>query len=270
MINQHHLAFDHLEGGISIHIAFDEPDSYVWPMLGTFLNAGAIIGGGIAGLVLTRQISPVTEARLKIFIGTVVSYVGVTTTWSAVNGRFGQVIKQIFIAMLALVIGNLIGRILGLQAKLNRAGALARSKMAAADNVDGTRLAEGFVTCTLLFCIGPMAILGALQDGLNGNIRILAVKSIMDGLTTLAFVKTFGWGVMLSALPLFAYQGGITMAARNIEPFLHNQALLDSVNATGGLLILCIALVIFQIQKVPLANYLPSLAVAPFLTWLWR
>lgn len=239
-------------------------------MLGTFLNAGAIIGGGIAGLVLTRQISPVTEARLKIFIGTVVSYVGVTTTWGAINGRFGQVMKQIFIAMLSLVIGNLIGRTLGLQAKLNRAGALARTKLAAADNVDGTRLAEGFVTCTLLFCIGPMAILGALQDGLNGNIRILAVKSIMDGLTTLAFVKTFGWGVMLSALPLFAYQGAITMAARNIEPFLHNQALLDSVNATGGLLILCIALVIFQIQKVPLANYLPSLVVAPVLTWFWR
>jgi len=239
-------------------------------MVGTFLNVGAIIGGGIAGLVLTKQISPANELRLKLLVGIVVSYVGVTTTWGAINGRFGQIIKQIIIVMLALVIGNLIGKMLGLQAKLNRAGAVARNKLAAAGNVDGTRLAEGFITCTLLFCVGPMAILGALQDGLNGNFRILAIKSIMDGITTMAFAKTFGWGVMLSALPLFAYQGGITLAARSIEPFLHNQALLDSVNATGGLLILCIALVVFQVQKVPLADYLPSLAVAPFLTWLSR
>src|SRR5436190_18391971 len=195
-------------------------------MLGTLLNVGAILGGGVAGLVLTKQISPANELRLKLLVGIVVSYVGVTTTWGAINGKFGQIVKQVIIVVLALVIGNLIGKMLGLQAKLNRAGALARTKLAAAGNVDGTRLAEGFVTCTLLFCVGPMAILGALQDGLNGNVRILAVKSIMDGLTTMAFVKTFGWGVMLSALPLFAYQGGITLAARSIEPFLHNQALL--------------------------------------------
>ncbi len=239
-------------------------------MVGTLLNVGAILGGGIAGLVLTKQISPANELRMKLLVGIVVSYVGVTTTWGAINGRFGQVVKQVFIAMLALVLGNLIGKMLGLQIKLNQAGAFARTKLAAAESVDGARLAEGFITCTLLFCIGPMAILGALQDGLNGNVRILAVKSVMDGLTTMAFVKTFGWGVMLSALPLFAYQGAITLAARAVEPFLHNQALLDSVNATGGLLILCIALVVFQVQKVPLANYLPSLAVAPVLTWLWR
>jgi len=239
-------------------------------MLGTLLNVGAILGGGVAGLLLTKQLSPTNELRLKLLVGIVVSYVGVTTTWGAINGRFGQVVKQVFIAMLALVLGNLIGKMLGLQAKLNRAGSLARTKLAAAGNVDGTRLAEGFVTCTLLFCVGPMAILGALQDGLNGNVRILAVKSIMDGLTTMAFVKTFGWGVMLSALPVFVFQGTVTLAVSRLAPLLGEHQLLDSVNGVGGLLVFCVALIVLELKKIELADYLPSLVLAPLIAWLWR
>ena len=115
-----------------------------------------------------------------------------------------------------------------------------------------------------------MAILGSLDDGLTGNFKTLAVKSVMDGLATMAFVKTFGIGPMFTAIPVLAYQGTITIGARALQPVLENAALLDSINATGGLLILCISLVILDIQKVPLADYLPSLAVAPALTWLFR
>src|SRR5262249_31214939 len=125
------------------------------------------------------------------------------------------------------------------------------------------------ITCSLLFCVGPMAILGALQDGLDGKYQTLAVKALMDGLATMAFVTTFGWGAMLSVVPVVAYQGTITLGARLLAPFLERQALLDSVNATGGMLVFCIALVILEIKKVELADYLPSLLVAPLLAWAW-
>jgi uncharacterized protein len=114
-----------------------------------------------------------------------------------------------------------------------------------------------------------MAILGALEDGLSGRVQTLAVKSLMDGLATMAFVKSFGIGPIFAAIPVLAYQGSITLAAHSVQPLLANHMLLDSINAAGGLLILCISVVILDIQKVPLADYLPSLIVAPVLTWIF-
>jgi len=115
-----------------------------------------------------------------------------------------------------------------------------------------------------------MAIIGALEDGLNGKVQTLAIKSVMDGLAAMAFVKSFGVGPIFAAIPVLAYQGTITLGAEALKPILGNPMLLDSISATGGLLILCISVVILDIQKVPLADYLPSLAVAPVLTWLFR
>jgi uncharacterized membrane protein YqgA involved in biofilm formation len=115
-----------------------------------------------------------------------------------------------------------------------------------------------------------MAILGALQDGLFGNVRTLAIKSALDGLATLAFVKVFGWGVMLAAIPVLAYQGSITLAANLAEPYLRDPRLLEALSLTGGLLVFSIALVLLDLKKVALADYLPSLVYAPVLTWLWQ
>ena len=99
----------------------------------------------------------------------------------------------------------------------------------------------------------------------------LAVKACMDGLAMVGFVKLFGWGAMLSALPVFIFQGTITMACHvYLEPFLRAHGLLDSVNAVGGLIVCTVAVVIFEIRRVELADYLPSLAVAPLITWLWK
>ena len=115
-----------------------------------------------------------------------------------------------------------------------------------------------------------MAILGPVQDGLEGHWQVLAVKSIMDGLSTMGFVAVFGWSPLLAALPVLLYQGGITLAARQLEPLLKASDLKDAINITGGLMVVFIALVILDVRKVPLANYLPALAWAPILAYWCR
>ncbi|MBI2926646.1 MAG: DUF554 domain-containing protein [Pedosphaera parvula] len=239
-------------------------------MLGTLINGAAILVGGAIGLATSSQIPVAIQGKLKVVLGALVVYVGLSTTWKAVNGSFGQIVKQIVVILLALVLGNLAGKLLRLQRGLNRLGEYARNRFAQAGAGDARRWSEGLVTCTLLFCVGPMAILGSMQDGLTGDFKTLAIKGAMDGLATMAFVTTFGWGVILAVVPVVAYQGTLTLLAQSLAPYLQDQALLDSVNATGGLLVLCISLIIFEAKKVALADYLPSLLFAPVLTWLWR
>lgn len=239
-------------------------------MIGTILNVGAIIGGGVIGLTVGKQISEATQFRIKLLLGLATIYLGITTTWQAINGSFGQVVKHVGIALFALILGNLLGKAAGLQRQVNKLGDYAKRSFQTDSPQSPGRFGEGLTTCTILFCVGPMAILGALRDGLHNDYKLLAVKSAMDGLATVAFTKTFGWGVIVAAVPVLAYQGTITLGAHWLQPYLEHRDILDSVNATGGLLILCISTVILDIQKVPLADYLPSLIVAPVLTWLFR
>jgi uncharacterized membrane protein YqgA involved in biofilm formation len=128
---------------------------------------------------------------------------------------------------------------------------------------------DGFVTCTILFTVGPMSLLGAMEDGLGNVPTILLVKSVMDGIATLCFAPRFGAGVLLSIVPLVAYQGTLTLLSSNLVFVREEPALLATFNLVGGLLVLTIILVILELQKVPLANYLPALVVGPLLTWWW-
>jgi uncharacterized membrane protein YqgA involved in biofilm formation len=238
--------------------------------LGTIINAAGILLGGVLGLTLSRQLSLRRQMLIKTLLGVFTVYVGLKMAWESIGGSFGAVMKQIGIIMLALVLGNLIGKLLRLQRALNRLGQMAKDKMAGAESGAPHRFSEGFVTCTLLFCVGPMAVIGALKDGLDGNWKILGVKAVMDGLATMAFVTTFGWGVILSVIPVVAYQGSITLLAQWVAPFLEQHNLIPSISATGGLLVACISLIILDVRKVNLADYMPSLLVAPALSWWWR
>jgi uncharacterized membrane protein YqgA involved in biofilm formation len=237
--------------------------------LGTILNAAGILLGGILGLTLSKQLTPARQHFLKVAMGAFVVFIGLKMTVTSMGGSWGAMSKQLLIVLLSLTAGRIIGRLLHLQKGSNRLGRYARERLSATGRTSAQRQSEGFITCSLLFCVGPMAILGALQDGLDGKYQTLAVKALMDGLATMAFVTTFGWGAMLAVIPVVAYQGTITICARRLAPFLEQQALLDAVNATGGMLVFCIALVILEIRKVELADYLPSLAVAPALAWWW-
>jgi uncharacterized membrane protein YqgA involved in biofilm formation len=241
-------------------------------MIGTILNAAGILIGGILGLTLRRQFTAATQVGLKGALGVLVIFVGLKTTWTSLGGGLWPVTKQLIIVILALTLGRLTGRLLRLQKNLNSLGRYASDRFAKAGSEKTQRWSEGFITCTILFCVGPMAILGAVQDGL-GQWQTLGAKAIMDGLATMAFAGTFGWGAILAVVPVVAYQGTISLAAKTLEPFLRdpiNAPLLNALNATGGLLVFCIALIILELKKIELADYLPSLAWAPFIAWLWK
>lgn len=240
-------------------------------MTGTLINTGAVLLGSGLGLAFSKTLRPPIEVRLRRLLGALVIYVGFSTTYKNL-GKTGlnHVPKELAIILLALIIGNAVGMLLRLQTGMNKIGQYAKTLLARAGQDDENRFSEGFVTATLLFCVGPMAIIGSIEDGINGNYKILALKSVMDGLASFAFAKTFGMGVMFSAAPVFAYQGTITLAARALRPFLdEHPELLYSISAAGGLLVVCISVVILEIRRVPLANYLPALVVAPLLAWWW-
>lgn len=239
-------------------------------MLGTILNAVGILLGGILGMTLRRQMSPATQTALKGLLGILVIYVGLKTTWTSLGGSFGDIARQLCIVILALTFGRITGRLLRLQKGLGHLGRYARERFARHGSDSAQRWSEGFVTCTILFCVGPMAIVGSIQDGLSGQWQTLGAKAIMDGLATMAFVGTFGWGAVLAVVPVVAYEGSITLAAQFVKPWCDDVAMMNSINATGGLLVFCIAMIILEIRKFELADYLPSLAYAPLITWLWR
>lgn len=242
-------------------------------MTGTVLNAIGILLGGVLGLLLKRQLTLPTQVAIKGMLGVLVIFVGLKTTWDNLGGGSALlVLKQLTIVVLALAVGRLTGRLLRLQKGLNRLGQYAREKFTGATSSPelARRWSEGFVTCSLLFCVGPMAILGAIQDGLTGRWQVLGAKALMDGLATMAFVGTFGWGAICSVVPVVAYQGSIALGAKFIAPLIQDPALLMAINATGGLLVFCIAMIILDLKKFELADYLPSLAFAPLITAVWR
>ncbi|HZV34159.1 MAG TPA: DUF554 domain-containing protein, partial [Verrucomicrobiae bacterium] len=237
---------------------------------GSILNAIGIFVGGICGLILARQLAASTQLGLRGLMGIITVLVGLHMTWAGLNGSFFQVFKQIVIMILALMLGSIIGRLLHIQRGLNLLGQYATKRFEAARPDDPNRWSEGFTVCALLFCAGPLGPIGAIEDGLLGNWQPLAIKMVMDGLAAMGFVGIFGWGVVLSAVPVLAYQGTITLLAHRLEPLLQERALLDSVSAVGGMLVFCVALIVMELKKIQLGDYLPSLAVAPLITWLWR
>ena len=240
-------------------------------MIGTALNVAGILIGGVAGLVRRKPLSPPREIYVKVALGAFTVFYGLRLTWMSLNGSFPQILKQLLITVLALTLGRMTGRLLRLQKLSNRLGREARERIAAAKPADPRQLSEGFKACAALFCAAPLAILGSVQDGLSGYYYPLAVKAVIDGLATMGFVSLFGWGVMLAALPVLAFQGTITLVCTQfLIPALETRGLVDSVNATGGLLVFCVALVILELKKIELADYLPSLAFAPLLAWVLR
>jgi uncharacterized membrane protein YqgA involved in biofilm formation len=238
---------------------------------GTWINAGAIVVGGIFGLAQKKPLSITNQTVFKTVLGAFTTFCGLRLTWISVNGSFLSVLKQMAIVLVALTLGKMAGRLLHLQKASNRVGQFARERMAAARPDSPNRFNDGFNVCALLFCAAPLGILGAIQDGLSGYYLPLVVKAVMDGLAAMSFVAMFGGGIVLSAVPVLVWQGSITLlCVRLLQPFLQAHGLIDSINATGGLLVFCVALIIFEIKKIEVTDYLPSLAFAPLLTWWLR
>ena len=246
-----------------------------WLPLGTFFNVFCILVGGTVGLILSRQLPDETQrlvrkflAGLTVVVGGYMVATGLYGGWKYAEGIWNFLLLGL-ITLLAISFGNFFGTWLKLQERLDKLGQEAKRRLTKPDEDDGNRFSDGFVTCTVLFTVGPMSILGCVEDGLGNVPKVLIVKSIMDGIATMCFAPRFGAGVMLSAVPLLAYQGTVTLLASHLEFMKDEPVLLANFNLVGGLLVLTITLVILEIEKVPLANYLPALVLGPLLTWWW-
>ena len=240
-------------------------------MIGAFLNATGILLGGLFGLARRGPLSARAQIFFRNVLGALTVFFALRLVWLNVNGTFLSCLKQLFVAALAIVLGSLLGKLLRLQTMSNRLGRYATRLLSFEDAGSPRKMADGFCACTILFWAAPLGLLGAVADGLSGYFYLLAVKAVMDGLAMISFVKMFRWPAALSAIPVFALLNAITLACRlYARPFLEARQLLDSVNAAAGLAACAVALVIFETRKVELANFLPSLAVAPLLTWLLK
>lgn len=221
-------------------------------MLGTAFNVAAIILGTMVGLVLKQRLPERMSSIAVQGLGLVTALIGVKMMITTEN---------ILVVLVSAVIGGILGELLRIEARLDSFGA----RMEAKFSKEGGTFAKAFVTSSLLYCVGPMAILGALQDGLRGDFTILLTKSGLDGIASVAFASTLGIGVLFSVLPVAAYQGGITVGASALEHYL-SSSMINEMTATGGLLIVGIALNILQVTKIRVGNLLPAILLAAILS----
>lgn len=239
-------------------------------MTGAIVNAAGIILGGICALIARKPIPALYQSALKIVLGVYAIWLGLKLTWTSINGSFAQAAKELCIVLLAMTLGKIVGKLLRLQKFSNSIGKYASSVLAApgADK----RFSDGFTMATALFCAGPLAVLASVQEGLTGFSPVFLVKAATDGLATYAFCATFGWGIMVSAIPVLAFEAALIRGTQLLEPILRQRPwpLVDAVNAVDGLLIFCVAMIILELKKIQVADYYPSLLFAPLLAlWLW-
>jgi len=208
---------------------------------GTIVNVIAIIAGTLIGRYLGHFIPERVRRTIMMGLGLAVLLIGIQLAIQSRNP---------LIVIGALLIGGIIGETLAIEERLDNIGHRLQQRFKEAGSV-----AEAFVAASLLYCIGAMAIMGSIQDGLGQEPAILYAKSALDGIASVALASTLGIGVIFSVVPLVLYQGGITLAAGS-DPVV------AEMNATGGLLILAIGLDILQIRKVPVGNLLPAIFVA--------
>ncbi len=225
-------------------------------MLGTFINVAAILIGGFIGLTVGHKIP------LK-FRQTIVSGMGLFTLAYGVY-LFTET-QNMLIPLGALILGTMVGEWLKLEERLENLGAILQAKFSPAESSassDAQRFIVGFVTASLMFCIGPMAILGSIQDGLSGNYQMLAIKSLLDGLTSVAFASSLGAGVLFSALPVLVYQGGISLLARALGQGF-DASVVAEMSAVGGVVLTGIAISnLLEIKKIRTGSFLPALVFA--------
>ncbi|MBE6062881.1 MAG: DUF554 domain-containing protein [Clostridium butyricum] len=223
-------------------------------MLGTIINALAVIAGCLVGLVVKDRLTEKMCATIMKGLGLCVIYIGIS---GALKGQ--DPLKII----LCIAVGGLIGEILDLDVKLNNLGQKIENKInkhKKGDFKEKVSIAEGFVTSSLLFCVGAMAVVGSLESGLQGNYTTLFAKSVLDGVSSIIFTSTLGIGVMLSSVTILIYQGGITLLAGCISTIL-TESVITSMSAIGSLLILGLGLNVVGATDIKVANLLPAIFI---------
>jgi hypothetical protein len=221
---------------------------------GTLLNAGTVLLGGVLGLLLGPRLPVRVQETFFAAIGLVTVLFGLRAALTTHNT---------LVLLVSMLLGGLCGELLRLDDGLARLGDWLQKRLAR----PGSTFSEGFVTASLVFCVGPLSILGALNNGLTGDITDLALKATLDGISAIAFAATLGWGVLFSLAVILSYQGAISLAAQSVQPLVAAYpAAIVELNAAGGLILLAIGIKLLKLRDFRIANFLPALVVAPVLT----
>jgi uncharacterized membrane protein YqgA involved in biofilm formation len=225
---------------------------------GTILNTISVLIGGTLGILFGARL----PERLK---QTVVSGMGLFT--AAIGIQMFLKTENPLIVLGALLIGALLGEWWGIEDGLQNLGAWLEKRFSKNDG-DSNRFIRGFLTASLLFCVGPMTILGSIQDGLTGDYSLLAVKSVLDGFASLAFASTLGMGVLFSTVIILVYQGGISLLAAQLNAIV-TPAMMNELTAAGGVILIGLAISsLLEIKQIRTGNFLPALAIAPLIVWI--
>ena len=216
-------------------------------MLGTYVNTLAIIAGSLLGLALRGGISEKAAASVMHAVGLAVILIGLQGALKT---------EALLVVIGSVAIGTLIGEFLRIEDRLQALG----TRLGSLFRFGGKRFADGFVTASLVYCVGAMAIVGSLESGLAGNHQTLFAKSALDGVASVIFASSLGVGVLFSSVSVLLYQGGITLAASFVRQFLTPEVV-NETTAVGGLLILAIAVNLLELRKLKVGNMLPALFV---------
>jgi len=228
-------------------------------MIGTFINVAAILIGGTIGLLFGARIP-------EKFKNTVIAGMGIFTVALGLDMFLES--KNQLIVLGALLIGALIGEWIGIEDWLQKLGQTLEKRFSQeSESGANSKFVRGFMVSSLLFCIGPIAILGSIQDGLTGDYNLLAVKSTLDGFASIAFASTLGVGVLFSSLPILVYQGGVSLLAHQLNAIV-TDPMMAEMTATGGILLIGVGISnLLDIKRIRMGNFLPALVAAPLIVW---
>lgn len=228
-------------------------------MIGTLINAGTVLAGTAAGTLLGSRLPERIRETVLHALGLVTILVGIGQGLAAFRPPLTEVTRGAVLVVLgSVLVGGVVGELIRIERGLDRLGDILKARFGRGQ----ARFTEGFVVASLVFCVGPLTILGSIQDGLRGDYQLLAVKAMLDGFAALAFASALGWGVGFSILVILVYQGSLTLGASALAGAF-SPAMIAAMSATGGVLILGIALRLLDLRQVRVANLLPALVIAP-------
>ena len=219
--------------------------------IGTAINVSTVLAGGSIGTLAGARLPEGMRSTAMHAIGIVTLLVGVTNFL-----RFDNVL----VPLISVILGLVVGELADIEGRLGRLGDYLEKRFSRG----GSPVSKAFVTTSLLFCVGPLTVIGSLQDGLNGDYSLLALKSTLDFIAALAFASVLGWGVLLSAGTVLVVQGSLTLGAGFLDPIV-TEPMISATTATGGVLIFGLGLGLLDLKEVRVANMLPALLFAPFL-----
>ena len=241
------------------------------PGVGTAVNILAVLAGAGLGVLLGNRLPQRTRDVVTDALGLVTLLIAGVSAWSVLDPALSAYVGEnapVLIVLGSLLLGGILGSLLRLEQRIEGVGGWLQARLSGSSgSVERHRFIEGFVASSLVFCSGPLTILGSLNDGLGNGADQLFLKSALDGFAAIAFAASFGWGVAASALTVLVVQGGLTLvgvALGDVLPEPH----LAALTATGGLLLVGVSLRLLRVRELPVADLLPALLLAPLLTTL--